>query len=199
MDSEQLEQYADYYQKHLRQKPDNVEARLRLATVYRELGRREEAVEAYTKSAELLADRELPLEAIAACKAVLELEPGHMDAQFFLAKLYASHPDLFDGAARVAQPVGSSGGAVTPVGDEGSQAAGEPVGQPMIQAAAGESDEDLRQTTELEASEREGFSRSEMEELLTTVDIGPEDIVDIEEIGDIEGFEEEYGGGAKSK
>lgn len=102
MASEKLRKYLAYYQKVLRDDPENIEARLRLAAIFREMGRKNHAVEEYSTASKLLARDGLPLEAIAACKAVLELDPTHTESQFFLARLYAHVPAS---AARIAQPV----------------------------------------------------------------------------------------------
>lgn len=102
MASEKLRKYLAYYQKVLRDDPENIEARLRLAAIFREMGRKNHAVEEYSTASKLLARGGLPLEAIAACKAVLELDPTHTESQFFLAKLYAQMPSS---TARIAQPV----------------------------------------------------------------------------------------------
>lgn len=104
MASEKLRKYLAYYQKVLREDPENIEARLRLAAIFREMGRINHAVEEYSTASKLLARDGLPLEAIAACKAVLELDPTHTESQFFLAKLYALMPG---NAARIAQPLAS--------------------------------------------------------------------------------------------
>lgn len=105
MTSDKLRKYLAYYQKTLREEPDNIEARLRLAAIFRDMGREAHAVEEYVTAAKLLAREGLPLEAIAACKAVLELEPQHTETQLFLARLYARVPDVAGGTARIARPV----------------------------------------------------------------------------------------------
>lgn len=103
MSSEKLKKYLAYYQKTLREDPENVEARLRLATLFREMGHKSNAIEEYVTASKLLASQGLPLEAIAACKAVLEIDPTHTEVQFFLARLFALAPDA--AGARVARPV----------------------------------------------------------------------------------------------
>ena len=105
MTSEKLRKYLAYYQKTLREEPENIEARLRLASIFREMGRIGHAVEEYVNASKLLAREGLPLEAIAACKAVLELEPGHTETQMFLARLFAQVPDATGVTARVARPM----------------------------------------------------------------------------------------------
>ncbi len=102
MASEKLRKYLAYYQKVLREDPENIEARLRLAAIFREMGRKNHAVEEYSTASKLLARVGLPLEAIAACKAVLELDHTQTETQFFLARLYAQVPAS---GARIAQPL----------------------------------------------------------------------------------------------
>ncbi|MFP4597693.1 MAG: cyclic nucleotide-binding domain-containing protein [Persicimonas sp.] len=111
MTSKKLKKYLAYYQKTLREEPDNIEARLRLASIFRDMGREVHAVEEYVTASKLLAREGLPLEAIAACKAVLELEPHHTETQLFLARMYARAPDAAGGTARIARPVESEPGA----------------------------------------------------------------------------------------
>jgi CRP-like cAMP-binding protein len=105
MTSKKLRKYLAYYQKTLREEPDNIEARLRLAAIFRDMGREAHAVEEYVTASKLLAREGLPLEAIAACKAVLEMEPQHTETQLFLARLFARVPDAAGGTARIARPV----------------------------------------------------------------------------------------------
>jgi CRP-like cAMP-binding protein len=102
MASDKLRKYLAYYQKVLREDPENIEARLRLAAIFREMGRKNHAVEEYSTASKLLARVGLPLEAIAACKAVLELDHTQTESQFFLARLYAQVPAS---GARIAQPL----------------------------------------------------------------------------------------------
>lgn len=105
MSSQKLKKYLAYYQKTLRDDPGNIEARLRLASIFREMGRPGHAIEEYVTAAKLLASSGLPLEAIAACKAILELDPSHTETQFFLARLFAQVPEATGQLARVARPV----------------------------------------------------------------------------------------------
>ncbi len=105
MASEKLKKYLAYYQKILREDPENIEARLRLAALFKEMGSKTHAVSEYVTVSKLLAAQGLPLEAIAACKAVLELDPAHKEVQFFLARLFAQAPDALSQGARVAKPV----------------------------------------------------------------------------------------------
>lgn len=107
MSSDTLKKYLAYYQKTLRDDPENIEARLRLAALFREMGNISHAIEEYVTASKLLATQGLPLEAIAACKAVLELEPTHTEVQLFLARLFAQAPDAAGKNARIARPVDS--------------------------------------------------------------------------------------------
>ena len=108
MASDKLRKYLAYYQKVLKEDPENIEARLRLAAIFREMGRTSHAVDEYVTASKLLAKDGLPLEAIAACKAVLELEPSHSEIQYFLARLFAQVPEAAGNAARIAQPLGDA-------------------------------------------------------------------------------------------
>ena len=105
MSSDKLRKYLAYYRKTLSEEPENIEARLRLAALFREMERPTHAIEEYGTAAKLLASEGLPLEAIAACKAILELDPSHKETQFFLARLYARVPEATGNSVRVAQPV----------------------------------------------------------------------------------------------
>lgn len=105
MSAHKLRKYLAYYRKILRDDPENIEARLRLAALFREMERPSHAVEEYGMAAKLLASEGLPLEAIAACKAILELDPSHQETQFFLARLYARVPEATGDSVRVAKPV----------------------------------------------------------------------------------------------
>ena len=105
MASRKLKKYLAYYQKMLREDPENIEARLRLAALFKEIGSTSHAVEEYVTASKLLAAQGLPLEAIAACKAVLQLDGSHTEVQFFLARLYAQAPDALRRGARVAKPL----------------------------------------------------------------------------------------------
>lgn len=107
MSSNKLRKYLAYYRKTLSDDPENIEARLRLAALFREMERPTHAIEEYGTAAKLLASDGLPLEAIAACKAILELEPSHQETQLFLARLYAQVPEATGDSVRVAKPVDS--------------------------------------------------------------------------------------------
>lgn len=108
MATERLQKYLAFYRQTLEEEPDNVEARLRLAALFCEMGRRADAVRAYTRSAQDLMEQGLAMEAIAACKAILALEPGHQETHLLLARLYARVPEATDEAARIARPLESA-------------------------------------------------------------------------------------------
>jgi len=105
MDRAELHEYLAFYRDALRRDPENVEARLRLAGIFRQLDEQSLAIDEYQTASQLLANRGLPLEAIAACKAILELDPEHTDTQMFLARLYARNPDAGDSSMRIAKPL----------------------------------------------------------------------------------------------
>ncbi|TXD32358.1 cyclic nucleotide-binding domain-containing protein [Lujinxingia vulgaris] len=105
MSNPRLRKYLAYYQRTLSEEPENIEARLRLAALFCEMGRLRHAIEEYGTAAKLLAAAGLPLEAIAACKAILEMDATHTETQFFLARLYAQAPEATGHVARVARPV----------------------------------------------------------------------------------------------
>jgi hypothetical protein len=227
MTPEQLKKFLVYYRKRIERNPENVEARLRLATVFREMGQRPRAIEQYEAAAQLLDDQGLALEAIAACKAILELDPSRVEAQYFLARLYAQTPDATDTSARVARPVEPAeeddphelvheAGEADPteevrdsdlVDTQKWEADEEDVERPDEEPTRVADYEDYEdewddtvvseqdggshiELTPEEQERREGFSREEMEDLLTTIDVDPEDIVDIEDLDDYQ-FEDE--------
>ncbi len=107
MTAKDLTKHRLYYQRIVQSDPSNIEASLRLAAIYRESGLIGKAVDAYVRCARLLAGQGLPLEAMAACKAILELDPKHTETQFFLARLYAQAPDS---AGAIVQQLPGAGG-----------------------------------------------------------------------------------------
>lgn len=149
MTPDRLKKYLAYYRKLLREDPENIEARLRLAALFREMGHLPHAIEEYIAASKLLAAQGLPLEAIAACKAVLELDPTHTEVQLFLARLFAQAPDAASGA-RVARPVKQSAGARQRQDSE-LQEVTRITHHPMHQAQA-----ELLSTQEMDAFERSG-------------------------------------------
>lgn len=227
MSSEQLEKFLAYYRKRIDEEPRNVEARLRLATVYREMDKTPRAVDQYEEAAQILDDEGLAREAIEACKAILELDPDQVEARYLLARLYAQTPDATDGSARVAEPVGDAEelyeltdeadprreelietDEFRPEDEEGEPLSrpdpaeidrenerdegdatrvadyGESPGEFSADRGSDDESEHEKRTVELtpeELERRDGFSREEMEELLTTIDVDSEDIVEVED------------------
>ncbi|MEM1348616.1 MAG: cyclic nucleotide-binding domain-containing protein [Myxococcota bacterium] len=103
MASSRLKKYLEYYYKTLREEPENVDAWLHIASLFREIDKREHAVDAYATASKLLAARGLGLEAIAVCKTALTLDPFHTTTQDFLVRLYAQAPR--EHVSRIARPV----------------------------------------------------------------------------------------------
>lgn len=87
-----MNEHIEYYQRLIDEDPSHIDARLRLAAVWRELGQFDKSVKEFHAAARLLARDGLVLEAMAACKAVFEMEPDHTETQMFLASLYAQRP-----------------------------------------------------------------------------------------------------------
>jgi len=88
-----MNEHIAYYTRLLDGDPGNVDARLRLAAVWRSEGEDARAVRQYAAAARLLAKNGLLFEAIAACKAIFDMEPTHTETQLFLASIYARRPD----------------------------------------------------------------------------------------------------------
>jgi CRP-like cAMP-binding protein len=74
----------------------------RLAEALRRAGRTAEAIAAYRAAADRFAQDGFLIKAIAISKAILELEPGHVETQSSLAELYARRSER--GGARAAAP-----------------------------------------------------------------------------------------------
>lgn len=87
-----MNEHIEYYQRLIAEDPSHIDARLRLAAVWRELGQVDRSVDEFYAAARLLAADGLVLEAMAACKAVFEMVPDHTQTQLFLASLYAQRP-----------------------------------------------------------------------------------------------------------
>jgi CRP-like cAMP-binding protein len=218
MDRDELQDYLSFYRDALRRDPENVEARLRLAGIFRQLDRPDMAISEYETASKILAKRGLPLEAIAACKAILELDPEHTDTQMFLAQLYARNPDAGGSSMRVATPLERLSSSDSPTqraglerldelrseqdeaprpleqtdvtarptsnaDEETTEVDGEP--PPWIDDDAAGGDEEKPSRLQLDSDHLNDVSREEMEHLLSTTDIGPEDIVSVE--GGVEG------------
>ncbi len=87
----QLRQLLEQFSQHLREDPDDLLVRLKLAEVLRLLERPEEALKLYSSVAWAYAIEGNLVQAIMLCKVILELAPEHRETQEMLAKLYASH------------------------------------------------------------------------------------------------------------
>lgn len=71
--------------------PEDLGSRQKVAELLQRLGRRKEAVETYESVAMGWARQGWLLRAIALCKVILQLDPGHGRTQRMLAELYARH------------------------------------------------------------------------------------------------------------
>lgn len=69
--------------------PDNPRWLHKLGEAYNRLGRAAEAIAAYDQAARLNVEQGQLLKAIAQCRMVLDLDPGHTEVQGMLASLYA--------------------------------------------------------------------------------------------------------------
>src|SRR5512141_311190 len=85
-----LDKAAESYRGVLEADPRDAATRQRLAEVLRRADRLDEAVEEYTAVADQYAHQGLFAKAIALCKTILELDPGHVTTQQTLADLYAA-------------------------------------------------------------------------------------------------------------
>ena len=79
------------YQGVMQAVPDDLAIRQKVAELLQRLGRTPEAVEVYESVATAWARQGWLLRAIALCKVILQLEPGHDRTQRTLAELYAQH------------------------------------------------------------------------------------------------------------
>ncbi|OGQ17310.1 MAG: hypothetical protein A2138_25675 [Deltaproteobacteria bacterium RBG_16_71_12] len=73
----------------LRERPMDLDARMRVARTYRLLARKDDAVAHYAAVARYLSLAGHPLQAIAVLKELLQVDPKHDETLLFLAKLYA--------------------------------------------------------------------------------------------------------------
>ncbi len=83
------------WQKIVEKDPSDLSSRLRLGDVYRKVDQPAKAVSCYREVAGFYARDGLLLKAIAACRLILEVDPGHTDTQALVADLYArkyGHP-----------------------------------------------------------------------------------------------------------
>jgi CRP-like cAMP-binding protein len=113
-----MNEHIAYYARLLDRNPGNVDARLRLAALWRSEGASDRAVRQYAAAARLLARDGLLLEAIAACKAIFEMDPTHTETQLFLASLYARRPESETVAQVIAAVQPGGGGGTWPGSDE---------------------------------------------------------------------------------
>ena len=93
-----------FYEGLIREDPTNIDARLRLAAMWKAQGKPQRAVEQYAQAGRQLAAEGLLMEAIAACKAIIELDPHHTETLLFMASLYARKPSA-SSAARVVEVI----------------------------------------------------------------------------------------------
>jgi CRP-like cAMP-binding protein len=85
-----LDRAAEAYRSVLKADPRDAATRQRLAEVLRRADRVGEAVEEYAAVADRYAHDGLFAKAIALCKTILEIDPGHATTQATLAELYAA-------------------------------------------------------------------------------------------------------------
>lgn len=85
-----VDRAAETYRSVLKADPRDAATRQRLAELLRRADRMAEAVEEYTAVADQYARQGLFAKAIALCKTILELDPGHVTTQATLAELYAA-------------------------------------------------------------------------------------------------------------
>ena len=77
------------YQRVAEAAPEDLTSRQKVAELLQRLGRKQEAIEAYAGVALAWARQGWLLRAVALCKVILQLEPGHGSTQRMLAELYA--------------------------------------------------------------------------------------------------------------
>jgi len=94
-------------EKHLSDRPMDLDARMRLARTFRLLARIDDAVAHYASVARYLSLSGHPLQAIAVLKELLQVDPDHQETLLFLAKLYARTRSSEEGAhrGRIAVPI----------------------------------------------------------------------------------------------
>ncbi|EPX61775.1 cyclic nucleotide-binding domain protein [Cystobacter fuscus DSM 2262] len=79
------------YRHITRAAPEDLASRQKVAELLQRLGRKQEAIETYTDVAKAWARQGWLLRAIALCKLILHLEPGHGPTQRLLADFHAGH------------------------------------------------------------------------------------------------------------
>ena len=87
--SGRLEEALAGYRRVVEAAPEDLSGRQKVAELLQRLGRKQEAVETYEAVATAWARQGWLLRAIALCKVILQLEPGHGRMQQMLAQLYA--------------------------------------------------------------------------------------------------------------
>lgn len=85
--------------------PHDLRARRALADCLKDLGRLEDAIAHYQALAGAYAAQGLLFRAIAVCKTILTLDPGHTETEVALAQLYARHDVQSDHALTVELPI----------------------------------------------------------------------------------------------
>jgi cAMP-dependent protein kinase regulator len=85
--------------------PHDLRARRALADCCKSIGRLEEAIAHYQALAGAYAAQGLLFRAIAVCKTILEIDPGHTETELALAQLYARHDVQSDHALTVELPI----------------------------------------------------------------------------------------------
>ncbi|MEZ4271025.1 MAG: cyclic nucleotide-binding domain-containing protein [Myxococcota bacterium] len=100
-----LDKALKVYQQILELDPHDLTACLKCGDIYRKLDSPTEAIDCYTRVAEVYAADGLLLKAIAACKLIMEIDAEHTSTQTMLADLYAKKTGR---AAAVAQAVAAS-------------------------------------------------------------------------------------------
>jgi cAMP-dependent protein kinase regulator len=106
------------YQSVLEQEPEDLTSRQKVAELFQQLGYKKEAITTYEVLAKLWGKKGLLLRAIALCKIILQIDPGHEGARKQLATLHAQlRPEppaqpaprpLVAGPAAEPAPVGAS-------------------------------------------------------------------------------------------
>jgi cAMP-dependent protein kinase regulator len=89
--SGRLEEALAGYRRVVETAPEDLSSRQKVAELLQRLGRTREALETYETVATAWARQGWLLRAIAMCKVILQLEPGHGRTQQMLAQLYAKH------------------------------------------------------------------------------------------------------------
>ncbi len=125
-----LEKAAQAYRAILEADRHDAASRHKLGELLRKLGDDRAAIAEYRQVADAWARQGLLIKAIAVCKVILELDPGHRDTQQALAGLYARR----QGSPGSASSPGSAAGNAPPgepaPTEQGVGAQGQPAGEP---------------------------------------------------------------------